>query len=65
MEALDRVRGWDSDFEEIDDVLDDSFFTEDDDMEDVEDDDFHEMWSFTDHILHNFGAFMLLILKSF
>ena len=43
MEALDRVRGWDSDFEEIDDVLDDSFFTEDDDMEDVEDDDFHEM----------------------
>lgn len=42
MEAIERLQDWASDFEEIDDVLDDSYFNNEDEMVDVEDDDFHD-----------------------
>lgn len=42
MEKIDKKRSWESDFIEFDDVLDESFFTANEDDGDVEDDEFHE-----------------------
>lgn len=42
MEELDRRAYWESDYKEIDDVLDEGFFSSQDFDGDVEDDEFHE-----------------------
>lgn len=42
MEELDKKSNWESDYREIDDVLDEGFFSYQDFDGDVEDDEFHE-----------------------